>query len=1012
MKKKIIILTIIFTILITISITSNLLDTSKSFTNAKESIQEEENRVLPKKSDSWDNFSFIHIKGNWSNAVSLGWCKGEGSWDNPYIIENMTIDASNSPLGSGIFIENSDNYYFEIQNCTVFGASESGIYILNSNNGTVFNNTCIESKNGIYIENSNNNTISENHVRLCSNGIKIEKSNNVTLYNNTAYDCGNGILLKASVANQSKNITIIQNNMTKCGLYIQGDQDQLKTHKIENNFANNKPIHYYFNFSKLQPLDFLDSGQILLYYCNDSVISNVNASYSSCGLILYYCRNITINFCNFSFNKFQGIFQYYGTNNTMVNNYDISNNGRHGIQIVFSNNNSIINNTHIDNNLETGIQTFSSDNNTISGNCLFNNTEYGIDVSFNSGYKIRNNSISNSQIGLDISSSSDNIVSENTFINCGLLVGGDTFDDLSNDVDLSNKVNGKTLYYYDGVVNLRENSFSNAGQIILINCNNSIASNINTSSATQGISIYFSYNISISHCISSYNFNFGILIYKSTNITLSSVEANFCQIGIYLYRLINGTISNGNFTNNREDGLYLLHGDLFRIIQSRLVNNSKNGLDLLSLTNSIILNNTIRYNGENGVGLEFGSENSQISYNIISYNEEIGITINLFHNNISDNTIYNNKIGINIDGGTYNNITRNTIKNNSNYGITINKSSSIGNTIINNTFLNNGISNAFDKGTNNNWDNGVFGNSWDAYIAGIDANDDGISESGVPYNIPGGSSQDNYPMYWDAPVILWFNPNNNTLYGLEAPNVSAFVIEGIYHRFWYTFNSDPTKYNFSQPWEILNQTAWNNLNNGTITIHFFANDSRGYITTIDLILRKDALIPIINIVEPTPDQFCGNTAPDFQIEITEPHIHFMWYRLFNNSDYTDNYSCSYTGKINQTVWDSMWKYIPGGNKITIIFYANDTVGNFASYNVTVLKAITSVAPSEGNGGGGGKSKDAESFNLVEFLTTPVGLVIIGGSAATTVSIIIIVKKKISYRSKEKEKERIDKIRGV
>jgi len=54
MKKKIIILTTIFTILITINITSNILDSSRNFTVVGESIQEEENKVLPKKSDSWD----------------------------------------------------------------------------------------------------------------------------------------------------------------------------------------------------------------------------------------------------------------------------------------------------------------------------------------------------------------------------------------------------------------------------------------------------------------------------------------------------------------------------------------------------------------------------------------------------------------------------------------------------------------------------------------------------------------------------------------------------------------------------------------------------------------------------------------------------------------------------------------------------------------------------------------------------------------------------------------------
>jgi hypothetical protein len=116
MKKKIVILTIVFTSIIILNIIPNLSDPSKSFSIVGESIQEEENKDLPKNSDSWDNFSFIHIKGNWSDAVNLGWCSGEGSWDNPFLIENMTINATNSLINHGILIENSNNYYFQIKN--------------------------------------------------------------------------------------------------------------------------------------------------------------------------------------------------------------------------------------------------------------------------------------------------------------------------------------------------------------------------------------------------------------------------------------------------------------------------------------------------------------------------------------------------------------------------------------------------------------------------------------------------------------------------------------------------------------------------------------------------------------------------------------------------------------------------------------------------------------------------------------------------------------------------------
>ena len=63
---------------------------------------------------------FIHIDGsipgNWSGTTSFDWCSGDGSWSNPYIIENVTINATNSPTRSGILIENSKDDYFKIRN--------------------------------------------------------------------------------------------------------------------------------------------------------------------------------------------------------------------------------------------------------------------------------------------------------------------------------------------------------------------------------------------------------------------------------------------------------------------------------------------------------------------------------------------------------------------------------------------------------------------------------------------------------------------------------------------------------------------------------------------------------------------------------------------------------------------------------------------------------------------------------------------------------------------------------
>ena len=55
----------------------------------------------------WNNLSFIYIDDNWSATSNYAWCNGDGSIGNPYILENITIDAISSPTGSGIIYKNS-----------------------------------------------------------------------------------------------------------------------------------------------------------------------------------------------------------------------------------------------------------------------------------------------------------------------------------------------------------------------------------------------------------------------------------------------------------------------------------------------------------------------------------------------------------------------------------------------------------------------------------------------------------------------------------------------------------------------------------------------------------------------------------------------------------------------------------------------------------------------------------------------------------------------------------------
>ncbi|MFX0004355.1 MAG: right-handed parallel beta-helix repeat-containing protein, partial [Candidatus Hermodarchaeota archaeon] len=104
---------------------------------------------------------------NWTVAKGAGICTGEGTYSNPYVIENFEIDGTGLSA-SGILIENSDAF-FRIENCiahTSLYQFACGIQLSNVDNGQIINNTCYDytTNPGIRLDYCNNITISGNNV--------------------------------------------------------------------------------------------------------------------------------------------------------------------------------------------------------------------------------------------------------------------------------------------------------------------------------------------------------------------------------------------------------------------------------------------------------------------------------------------------------------------------------------------------------------------------------------------------------------------------------------------------------------------------------------------------------------------------------------------------------------------------------------------------------------------------------------------------------------------------------
>jgi len=259
----------------------------------------------PKK--SWFNNSMdpIHINGydpnsNWSWALDQDWCHlGDGSRSNPYIIENITIDAGGS--GSGILIENSINIYFKIKNCTVYNSGteddDAGIKLNNTNNGEINNNTCSLNNNGILLIDSNNNTILNNTANNNSGaGIFLKFSDNNTISGNTANNNGVvGISLEISSEN------IISGSTANKNIYGISVFRDSSNNTVSGNTANNNSfgIIIAWNSPNNTVLENIvnnnEYGIYIGFYSNNNTVLKNTIIHSIHGIFLRGSHNNTIS---------------------------------------------------------------------------------------------------------------------------------------------------------------------------------------------------------------------------------------------------------------------------------------------------------------------------------------------------------------------------------------------------------------------------------------------------------------------------------------------------------------------------------------------------------------------------------------------------------------------------------------------------------------------------------------------------------------------------------------------
>jgi len=177
---------------------------------------------------------------------------------------------------------------------------------------------------------------------------------------------------------------------------------------------------------------------------------------------------------------------------------------------------------------DSGISLDSSNSKICDNTC--ENNDIGISFTGSDCRLVDNSMANNSFVGIHLVYSHNNTIANNTFVNDGLLAGSYK-NSVKNNTVYNNTVNGEHLIYLEDI---SDQTIVDAGQVILVNCDNITVKNFELSDTTVGIELFETDNSRILDTNVSDNY-YGILLGYSSNNVLAGNDVSNNVEGISLF---------------------------------------------------------------------------------------------------------------------------------------------------------------------------------------------------------------------------------------------------------------------------------------------------------------------------------------------------------------------------------------------------------------------------------------------------------------------------------------------